>query len=36
MHFAAPQVEIYVFQRSDAAIVLADGSHLQERRLWSG
>ena len=36
MHFAAPEVEIYVFQRSDAAIVLADASHLQERRLCLG
>ena len=36
MHFAAPQIEIYVLQRGDAAIVLADASHLQDRRLCLG
>ncbi len=33
VHLAAPQVEVNVLQRCDAAIVLSNASHLQERKL---
>ncbi len=36
MHFAAAQIEIDVLQRRDATIVLADASHLQDRRFRLG
>jgi len=39
VHLAAPQIEVDVLQRCDAAIVLSNASHLQERRLhlwWDG
>ena len=32
VHFAAPQIEVDVLQRGDAAIFLGDVSHRQERR----
>src|SRR5208337_1282979 len=33
VHFAAPQIEVDVLQRCDAAILLDDVLHLQERRI---
>ncbi len=33
VHLAAPQIEVDVLQRGDAAIVFADAFHLQKRRL---